>query len=392
MSEERKQILYDVLKEASSNVVHVEDWCFRIGFETKITNQDKIVQLFNATDSIEHDFFDTQGLVLEIKNEDAFCEAMNEYVNAMKEHLTTHPKLFLYDDVYYDGNILAQEKYLMATVWSNATTDDFKNPISFLKKQIEYVKATTQLEGKEEKEVSNIFPFSNTKLVYGITTQHPCMETPFVFESYFENENGELYQFPKISFAISNSKCSIYTIQDFENHDRKDSFYKQVKRFLYKTGKGVKDEYFDEKITDVSPSGVCSLALFLGFMGKIGIEEYEVIPYLPLRYQSKNFIIQRKVKKLEEQLKKVEHNSQKELSSLYEYQDLIQSNITNKFIRYFKRIDYHFDSLEITSYPNEIDSMLHFKLPKTQVKNDSLVHSFYHLGFSSLSIDSKKTI
>jgi hypothetical protein len=40
----------------------------------------------------------------------------------------------------------------------------------------------------------------------------------------------------------------------------------------------------------------------------------------------------------------------------------IQRNVTEKLIRNFRRLDFHFDGLNITAYPQDIDDFMHMKL------------------------------
>lgn len=309
---------------------------------------------------------------------------MNQYIDRMEDHLKVHPQLNRYDDVYYEGNKEAQEKYFMATVFNNLSPSDFTNPCAYLTKRIHFLEEGRAFEGKEEQDASSIFGLPDVKLVYGVEVQHPNLETPFVFTSRLENSEKETYELPRISFGTSDGVCSIYAIQDKEKHDRKDAFYKRVKRTLYKVGKGVDDPYFDEKITDVSPSSICALSLFLGFMAKKEIENYEAIPYLPIRYQGKRIVLKEKTKALSAVVARLEDSPtkeamQKEIDTFFDWQDHLQENITNKFVRSFMRMAYHLDNLEVTSFPNDVDSTLHFKNHKERVPSqDHLVGTLYH--------------
>ena len=226
------------------------------------------------------------------------------------------------------------------------------------------------------------FMMDKAQIIYGVEAQHPNMETPYTFVSCVENEDGESYQLPKISFGICEKTCFIYAIQDGENHQRQDSFYKRVKRALYRANKEVEDDYFDEKITDVSPAQVCSLALFLGYMNRKGIQQFEACSYLPMRYQAKDLILLGKQKKMEALLMNLEEPIKvkmlDEMEEAFSYADHLQENITNKFIRNFLRLQYHFKEIEITSYPGESDSALHYQTPQTLMEyDDSLITELY---------------
>ena len=127
MSEERRKILYAVLEEAAAQKVHVEDWAFVEAMNTNFYgHQGKIQKQFKGNNEI----------TLNVRNVELFEEKMNAYVDSMLQFLHEHPLFYAYDNVYYDGHQEAQEKYLMTVLWSNATPEDFENPVSFLERRI----------------------------------------------------------------------------------------------------------------------------------------------------------------------------------------------------------------------------------------------------------------
>ena len=66
----------------------------------------------------------------------------------------------------------------------------------------------------------------------------------------------------------------------------------------------------------------------------------------------------------------------------YEKQDLISEIKTERFIRIFQRILYHFPKGKINSYPGEADNLLHINIPIIKNKNDingDILKEFYEL-------------
>ena len=47
----------------------------------------------------------------------------------------------------------------------------------------------------------------------------------------------------------------------------------------------------------------------------------------------------------------------------------IQRNLSDKLIRNFRRLAYHFNNINILSYPYEVDEMMHFKLNYIKIIN-----------------------
>ena len=379
MNDERRKIFEELLEEFASYRVDIDGWIYKMGFMTKIYDEatGKCTREIGKDKKQEG----SQDVVLEIKNLPLFLTTLNEYVDEKQEFLKNHASLYVYDDIYLDGNPSSQEKQIMTTVFSNASPQDFKNPISFLKRQIEFLKNGSLFGGKVEIPLEE--PFDGKTLVYGLNPQHSKMETPYSFQCEIRNEDQEVYHLPTVSFGIADGTCFIYAIQDFEKHDRKDKFYKQIKRTLYQANKGVIEDENLEKITSVSPSAVCSLSLFFGFMHQNNIQEYEVVPYLPMRYQSKSIIIGEKIEKLNQLLASsspaIQETLKEEMDAFYQAQDQLQMNITNKFVRNFLRMNYHLNTMEITAYPNEVDDFLHFTLQDVpQREDETFVEKLYH--------------
>ena len=129
---------------------------------------------------------------------------------------------------------------------------------------------------------------------------------------------------------------------------------------LYKLNEGIESyevsEYFDYKegnskyypegnITDVTPSFILSLSVFLSLLQREGIHHLKAIPYLPVRYLSRDIIA----------------SEAKEEDTRYQLKlrnDKIQENITNKFIRTFRRIAFHTPDVEVLSVPYELSEYL----------------------------------
>ena len=63
-----------------------------------------------------------------------------------------------------------------------------------------------------------------------------------------------------------------------------------------------------------------------------------------------------------------------------ESHDTVQRNITDKFIRSFRRLDHHFDNITIESFQLDIDSSLHFKVDSECKCNNALLSEVYNLS------------
>ena len=97
----------------------------------------------------------------------------------------------------------------------------------------------------------------------------------------------------------------------------------------------------------------------------MGIKKVKVIPFLPIRYNAKEEAYKNKINYLFK-YSKVENKN--EMIEYYRNEHLrIQNNLTQKFIRNFFRIGYHFSNVLINSIPFESDEYLNITLKPFEV-------------------------
>lgn len=181
---------------------------------------------------------------------------------------------------------------------------------------------------------------------------------------------------PTISYGIADDVCYIYAIQD-KNKDKISLYNKKIKRILYKINNGVKDtqdyeqykngesDYYPENISDVSPSAILALTIFLKQLSNLEISKVKVVPFLPIRYNAKEQAYKNRIDylltngRLENKNEMIEYCKNEHLR--------IQNNLTQKFIRNFFRIAYHFPNVLITSFPFELDEYLSIDLKPFEI-------------------------
>jgi hypothetical protein len=67
---------------------------------------------------------------------------------------------------------------------------------------------------------------------------------------------------------------------------------------------------------------------------------------------------------------------------IHEYEsthEVIQRNLSDKFLRYFRRLEYNFCNVNLTSYPFDIDTSAHIYLDNYSDCNNSLLKEMYEL-------------
>lgn len=323
-----------------------------------------------------------EGLpVLQIKDKETFDSLLTEYIYKHEYFINENEDLKeLLPACCGSTNRKEIIKYLLAVLWQNATEEDFKDPILYLKNRNEFLDSYNRLENVEMTAI-----LDDEKEYYissRICKQLPSLETPYYLKStiYHYNEEGkfETYSLPRISFGICDNKAYVYSIQT-KNHQKIDltSFEKKINRYLYKANEDVLESeefleyknqissYYPENISDITVNSLYSLVMLFELFKRLDINEVECITYLPLRYLAK--------KRSNESKNDILNNLYINLGFMEEVKkdtvDFEQQNITDKFVRTFNRYCYHFEEATITSYPFEQSSNL--KISINDNKTDS---------------------
>ncbi len=364
-----KEIFYKLIEEAKNGVVLIDNDSWPVGWNTIIYNGDKI-----KYQNIEDNSFPT----LVIKNEEEFFLELKKYLEL---ELEKKRKIINFVNNKEEN----QMKLLMTYLFVNATTEDFLNPVYYIRRYREFLNDDTfsYLEDGKCIKLSGVL---NCDLEIKNQSQSVFMETPNRLEIAFVKEkDGEKisYNLPNISYGINinngEKECYIYSMLNKKDSNNDSSvnekFVKDISRKLYKLNKNVLDQesreyldykngvsdYYPENISDVSPSFVMALVIFLSLLKKQGITRVKGVSYLPVRYLSRNIAANN-------------INDANKMNKLKERNDLIQTNITNKFIRTIRRAVYHLDGVEIISYPYEYDEFINIRIvnDKTNTNNELL--------------------
>lgn len=358
-----------IIKEARNNSpVDVNGWKFFVDFDTLVEKE-----------------MNTQAnndIVLTIKDKRTFDNVLTDYTVAMINHLEKYQKLHGIDAVYHDGNLEKMIESALVNVWFNATEEDFKDPVNFLRIRKDFLEDDLSIIKYNIKyKSSNIALLNSNHIEATIDIQNPSAhETPFVFKSRICNDNNETYQLPNISYGISNGKCYIYAIQG-DKPSELNTYHKKVNRLLYRANKNFNFDYEEENIKDVSSSQLFSLTIFLKMLEQNNINELIVKNNFPIRYNAKEKLLIQKINKLKEKLEsssEYDKNIRIETNKMIEDNDLLYQNIINKYLRIFRRIEYHFSNVNITSFPYELDNNMHIKLTEyNDFSNDHILNSVY---------------
>lgn len=373
-----KSIFFDeIINEAKTGEVKIkiddETFTFNVGFNSCIGG---VLESGNFGDSKP---------ILMINNEEQILNFLEQYFNECDKH----------PNIYSNCTLEERIKLYLTLMWSNATYEDFANPCVFIARRRDFYK-NKLLDSKTFEYASNVEILEDSKIIVHDEMQDIRQETPYLFSVTIEKDS-DFYTLPHISYGIYNDECYIYAIQN-DKKDELTSFEKKIKRKLYKVNSGVldtetdeykgyvegTDDYHPENISEVSPAAILSMIIFLDTLNKQGIEKIKVVSLLPVRYNSKELAFS---KKYEFKLKhgNLSDTELKKLLLEYKRESLrIQQNLTEKMIRNFRRIEFHFDNCSITSYPMEFDEYLHMNVREFKYSNNDFINEV--LGLTKLDI------
>lgn len=296
---------------------------------------------------------------LMIKDKTEFDKILIQYVETAQKIYHKYPD----DDVTFKDYL----KEIMTTIWSNATVEDFNNPITFLKRRIKFIN-DDKLDYQNYK-IGTIF---NQDILISRKIESVLKETPYALELKIGDNI-----LPLVRYGIANNIAFIYAVQN-----EAGEIDKKLSRNLYKLKSGfIEDgESHDnindfENLTGITPSFLASLTLALGLFNKEKITNVEAISYLPVRLNGKVILNELKQK-----------NVGINIAELNEKIETQMRNETDKFIRHFRRLQAQFTGLEITALPMDFDTSLHFKLKDGTFSNSQLASLYY----TNLSNTTKK--
>lgn len=328
---------------------------------------------------------ETSPYYLCIQDKEKLVNSLYEYMQIMLSNDSSINKQNIYDKI----------KYYLTLVWVNATYEDLRNPVRFIQKYIDF--NNNPLFEDEFTYASNIESLNDADIDVIIKREPANMETPYSFNAQinlFDNGKENNYYLPSICYGISGDICYIYSIQNSGMFASNPGFEKKIKRLLYKMnenvsshesedfkeykrlekqGNNMEDEFYHENISDVSVSAILALTVFMDSLNDMGIKNIKVVPFLPIRYKNRKSEYE---KKYQLKLKQLKVDEIKELKqNLEEKRLLIQSNLTNKFVRDFMRLKHHFNGIGILSYPMEVDEYLSVNINNMECHNNKLIEN-----------------
>ncbi len=273
---------------------------------------------------------------LNINNKKEFDRLLCEYVNMAIDFYNDGSLEKKLEDAPKEDRDRYLYKYIISSLFANASYYDFTNPISFLNHRIEMFKNRI-IDGKREIYLSTIgatLSFSEEKAPIEA-------ETPYSITGELTFDDGYKLPLPNVYVGVSDNKMFIYGVlsKADKNIEINKYYLKEIRKGFTSKINGAPEHYF--------LSDMLSLSLSDGM-------ETVIVPFLPQRWNAKrSFILNRK--------------QGEEREAEIEKQELIQNNLTNVLARYYSKLESISDSLNYTSFPFEEDDKIHLKLDPNEV-------------------------
>lgn len=292
---------------------------------------------------------------LTINDKELFNKLLIEYTLKAQSFYNSDD---FFEEIRNDDKMI--KKTIMTLLWSNATYDDFIDPISYLRKRIDFFEPV--LDDRDLGYCEKL----NSNISVKIIKNKIFHETPNGMKITLSDGNN-YYQLPIIYYGISSNEAYVYAIQkEKKPNEVNEKYYKKINRLLYSIDNGldVKNETFENydigNLKDVSSSFVLAANIFSGLIKNSSINKINIPSILLERWNSKEIYYSRK---------KIEDNDH----------EVIQTNLCEKFLRTFIRLTHHYSNISIKKYPYEQDSFMQLQIDEYGICNNELLEETYSL-------------
>lgn len=347
-----------VLKEASKGRIDCY-FMFNVLFECSIPEYN-----FNTLSECNNN--DVLIPTLIINEKEKFDKLLIEYVNYAREFYSSSLA-----DIPNEENKI---KAVLSLIWSNATVEDFLNPEEFLQRRIEFF---------NRERINDEYSFYSESLDSDVLIELKRgvieNETPYYLSIKLKSGEEEFY-LPNVYFGMVDNKVYVYALQNDRKMVNQGSYSKKMNRLLYKVNDGLDvltdtfENYDIGNLKDVSSSFVLASNIALGIFRNLGIEDVIIPSVLITRWNAKE--IGNDVKR---------SLGYENLVISEEEHEKLQSNLSEKLLRTFRRLDYHHSGINITSYPFELDSSLHMNICDENICNNKILEDTYY-GYDKVDV------
>lgn len=297
---------------------------------------------------------------LKITNKKEFDKKLVEYIRKAQAFYNQSDFIFLNDLDLISAEDKSREKeeylikYIICTLFANATLSDFENPIFFLSSRIEMFENKI-IQTKEEIDLGYLNSIS-AKLFIKEEISPIKAETPYRIKAHLLFDDGHDLILPEIYAGQTKNKYQLYGIQKTTTNSKIDerAYLKQIRKGLISKINGAPEHYF--------------LAVML-FLSLCSDKEIVITPFLVERWNAKRIAMTNKVSRIPNY----------SIGDLERDQDKIQSNITDIFIRYFTKLEDVTIGMDFCTIPLETDTDLHIAIRENFESRSTVFNEIFQL-------------
>ncbi|MBQ8443910.1 MAG: hypothetical protein IJX25_00965 [Clostridia bacterium] len=326
-----KSTIERVFSGAKNGLIEFAGWKYYIKFNTKIEGE------VNGVDD--------GHLTINIPDFNLFVWKVDKYMQKAM-------KFYRDEKNYYELDTSSFRDKLFMCLLLNMSTFDAENIydyITFRTKMLDTQFSSDKFslgrlnytKGQQEKSV---------KITASIRQNTSNLEATYKMKFAFENDLGERFSVPAVTFGIVDKKAYVYAVQRTKDV-QEGEIVKELDRYFRKLNKGVDCE---DIIANISPSSLVSLTLFATFLKNMGINKIVAKDFLPLRYMA---VIDSPKGKNQEVSEKLDKD---------------QFNMTNKFMYLFLRYSHHFENCKATY--DDIKGEMSLTLNDSLIKSDNIIY------------------
>lgn len=300
---------------------------------------------------------------LKISNKKLFDDLLIKYVKKAINFYSKSEFAFLEDlnfVVLEDIATIKNEyliKYIICTLFANASFKDFENPLEFLNSRISMFDNKILNTDPDEEICLGYLDSIKAKIYLKEEVSPIKSETPYRIISYLLFDDGYILNLPEIYAGNNGKRYLLYGIQktNFDTKINERYYLKAIRKGFIAKINGAPEHYF--------------LATML-FMSLCNDQEIEIINFLIERWNAKRIAIYNKA---------IQKNNIL-VDDIQNKQNKIQNNITNIFIRYFTKIEDVTKGIEFSAIPIEMDNNFHLRITEDFESRCAVFNELYNLA------------
>lgn len=273
-------------------------------------------------------------------------------------------------------------------IWLRATPEDFNDPETFLRKQVQMARDKTFQKYDEETSLGKLPSLDNNILcvqnkvarIWDESSQE--MHISIYDKEYYDKKGLRYrphYTLPVIRYGVferdGKKVCRIGSIQNKEQDREKSEVSKRVNKAKYKVNEGVSQEDTQK----IEPKSLIALSIFVNLLNQEGITDIEVPGMYVLDYEFHEKMSAKMIRDFNSRWREdylIKENPERyirereQMERTYGKEDLVSEIKSERFMIIFNRLLQHYPTGKVNSYPTEADCCYHITIPKIKSKNE----------------------